>query len=113
MPAYEDAGRLADVERRLRGYPPLVFAGEARELRRQLAEAEEAMLALTCLRAGVEDGMTILDLGCGWGSLTTWLAERYPASRIVAVSNSTASIETSVTTAAMDMAKSMKKMKAR
>ena len=38
-----------------------------------LAEAEEAMLALTCERAGVEDGMTLLDLGCGWGSLTGWL----------------------------------------
>lgn len=55
---------------------------------RTLAEAEEAMLALTCERAGVEDGMTILDLGCGWGSLTTWIAERHPNSRIVAVSNS-------------------------
>ena len=53
-----------------------------------LAQAEEAMLALTCERAGVEDGMTLLDLGCGWGSLTGWLSERYPASRIVAVSNS-------------------------
>ncbi len=53
-----------------------------------LAQAEEAMLALTCERAGVENGMTVLDLGCGWGSLTGWLAERYPASRIVAVSNS-------------------------
>jgi cyclopropane-fatty-acyl-phospholipid synthase len=53
-----------------------------------LAEAEEAMLALTCERAAVEDGMTLLDLGCGWGSLSGWLSERYPASRIVAVSNS-------------------------
>jgi cyclopropane-fatty-acyl-phospholipid synthase len=53
-----------------------------------LAQAEEAMLALTCERARVQDGMTVLDLGCGWGSLTGWLAERYPASRIVAVSNS-------------------------
>jgi cyclopropane-fatty-acyl-phospholipid synthase len=53
-----------------------------------LAQAEEAMLALTCERAGVEDGMTLLDLGCGWGSLTGWLSERYPGSSIVAVSNS-------------------------
>ncbi|MBA3736038.1 MAG: class I SAM-dependent methyltransferase [Actinobacteria bacterium] len=53
-----------------------------------LAAAEEAMLSLTCERAGVEDGMAILDLGCGWGSLTLWLAERYPSARIVAVSNS-------------------------
>jgi cyclopropane-fatty-acyl-phospholipid synthase len=53
-----------------------------------LAAAEEAMLQLSCRRAGVEDGMTILDLGCGWGSLTLWLAERYPRAEIVAVSNS-------------------------
>jgi len=51
-------------------------------------EAEEAMLALTCARAQVEDGMDILDLGCGWGSLTFWLVERYAGARIVAVSNS-------------------------
>jgi len=53
-----------------------------------LAAAEEAMLALTCERAGLENGMTLLDLGCGWGSLTGWLAERYPTSQILAVSNS-------------------------
>jgi len=51
-------------------------------------EAEDAMLELTCARAQVEDGMEILDLGCGWGSLTFWLAERYPAARVLAVSNS-------------------------
>lgn len=53
-----------------------------------LAEAEARMLALSCERAGVEDGMSILDLGCGWGSLTLWLAEHFPAARITAVSNS-------------------------
>jgi cyclopropane-fatty-acyl-phospholipid synthase len=53
-----------------------------------LAQAEDAMLDLTCTRAGIEDGMTILDLGCGWGSLTLWLAERYPRCEILAVSNS-------------------------
>ena len=56
-----------------------------------LAEAEDAMLALTCARAGVEDGMEILDLGCGWGSLSFWLAERYPSARVLAVSNSRSS----------------------
>ena len=56
--------------------------------RHTLARAEEAMLALTCERAEVEDGMELLDLGCGWGSLSFWLAERYPGARIVAVSNS-------------------------
>jgi cyclopropane-fatty-acyl-phospholipid synthase len=53
-----------------------------------LAEAEEAMLELCARRAGVADGMRILDLGCGWGSLTLWLARRYPGASIVALSNS-------------------------
>jgi cyclopropane-fatty-acyl-phospholipid synthase len=53
-----------------------------------LAQAEEAMLDLSCRRAQVADGMRILDLGCGWGSLSLWLAERYPAAQITGVSNS-------------------------
>ena len=53
-----------------------------------LAQAEDAMLALTCRRAGLADGQDILELGCGWGSLTLWMAEHYPQARIVAVSNS-------------------------
>jgi cyclopropane-fatty-acyl-phospholipid synthase len=53
-----------------------------------LDAAEEAMLDLTCRRAGVEDGMEILDLGCGWGSLSLWIAERYPSCKVLAVSNS-------------------------
>lgn len=53
-----------------------------------LAGAEEAMLALCCRRAEVADGMRLLDLGCGWGSLSLWLAERYPNSPVLAVSNS-------------------------
>ena len=53
-----------------------------------LAQAEEAMLALYVQRAALADGQDILELGCGWGSLTLYLAERFPGSRIVAVSNS-------------------------
>jgi len=53
-----------------------------------LGEAEEAMLDLTCRRAGLEDGMRVLDLGCGWGSLSLWIAERYPRCRVLGVSNS-------------------------
>jgi cyclopropane-fatty-acyl-phospholipid synthase len=53
-----------------------------------LAEAEAAMLDLTCRRARLEDGMEVLDLGCGWGSLTLWVAEHYPHCRVTAVSNS-------------------------
>jgi cyclopropane-fatty-acyl-phospholipid synthase len=55
---------------------------------KNLEEAEEAMLQLTCTRARIEDGMRILDLGCGWGSLTFWIAEHYPACEVLAVSNS-------------------------
>jgi len=39
-------------------------------------ESEELMLDLYCKRAGVKDGMKIVDLGCGWGSLTLWLCEK-------------------------------------
>jgi cyclopropane-fatty-acyl-phospholipid synthase len=53
-----------------------------------LAQAEDAMLALTIERAGLRDGDSILELGCGWGSLTLCMAARFPASRITAVSNS-------------------------
>ena len=52
------------------------------------AESEEEMLALSCARAELADGQDILELGCGWGSLTLWMAERYPGSRITGVSNS-------------------------
>jgi len=55
---------------------------------KSLDGAEEAMLALTCERAQVEDGMEVLDLGCGWGSLSFWIAEKYPSCRVLAVSNS-------------------------
>ncbi len=57
---------------------------------RTLAEAETAALAATCERAQLADGQEILELGCGWGSLSLWMAHRYPAARITAVSNSAA-----------------------
>jgi cyclopropane-fatty-acyl-phospholipid synthase len=53
-----------------------------------LQEAEEAALACTCANAGLEDGQRILELGCGWGSLSLWMAAAYPRSTITAVSNS-------------------------
>ncbi len=52
------------------------------------AESEEAMLALSCERAELADGQDVLELGCGWGSLTLWMSEKYPQSRITGVSNS-------------------------
>ncbi len=53
-----------------------------------LDTAEAAMLDLTCQRAGLQDGDKILELGCGWGSLSLWMAQKYPNSQITAVSNS-------------------------
>jgi len=55
---------------------------------RDLAAAEEAMLELTARRANIQDGMRILDLGCGWGSFSLWAAEQFPNAQILAVSNS-------------------------
>ncbi len=53
-----------------------------------LEQAERQALAITCQRAGLADGQRILELGCGWGSLSLWMAEHYPGAEIVAVSNS-------------------------
>jgi len=53
-----------------------------------LDEAEESALAETCAHAGLADGQRVLELGCGWGSLSLWMAERYPNAAITAVSNS-------------------------
>ena len=53
-----------------------------------LAMAEETALALTAEHADLADGQDILELGCGWGSLSLWMAEHYPHARIVSVSNS-------------------------
>ena len=54
----------------------------------ELGHAEASMLALTCERAQLQDGQQILELGCGWGSLSLWMAKHYPNSSILAVSNS-------------------------
>lgn len=53
-----------------------------------LVDAEVAMLRETCERAQLQDGQQILELGCGWGSLSLWMAENYPESSILAISNS-------------------------
>ncbi len=54
----------------------------------ELADAEARALAETCAHARLRDGQEILELGCGWGSLSLWMAQHYPTSRITAVSNS-------------------------
>ncbi|MDG2212578.1 MAG: cyclopropane-fatty-acyl-phospholipid synthase [Verrucomicrobiota bacterium] len=53
-----------------------------------LDDAEKKMLELTCERAGLSDGQTVLELGCGWGAISLWMAEHYPNSKILSVSNS-------------------------
>jgi cyclopropane-fatty-acyl-phospholipid synthase len=53
-----------------------------------LSEAEAAALELSVERAGIEDGQQVLDLGCGWGSLSLWIAEHFPNSIVTSVSNS-------------------------
>ncbi|MGD2128974.1 MAG: cyclopropane-fatty-acyl-phospholipid synthase family protein [Lysobacterales bacterium] len=55
---------------------------------RALDEAEAEALDVTCERAGIRDGQAVLDLGCGWGSLSLWIAERFPGCDVTAVSNS-------------------------
>jgi cyclopropane-fatty-acyl-phospholipid synthase len=63
-------------------------SGYYRNLSDTLDQAEAEMLQLTCERAAVADGEQILELGCGWGSLSLWMAQHYPRSQITAVSNS-------------------------
>ena len=53
-----------------------------------LDQAEVQALALSCEHADLKDGQEVLELGCGWGSLTLWMAKSYPNSTITAVSNS-------------------------
>lgn len=54
----------------------------------ELSVAEKDMLELTCERAEIKDGQEILELGCGWGSLSLFIAEKFPKSNITSVSNS-------------------------
>jgi cyclopropane-fatty-acyl-phospholipid synthase len=53
-----------------------------------LDQAEAAALEVTCERAGLADGQRILELGCGWGALCLWIAERFPRAQVTALSNS-------------------------
>lgn len=55
---------------------------------KSLDEAEELALSISVERAQIQDGMRILELGCGWGSLTLYMAKKFPNSKIVAISNS-------------------------
>jgi methylase of polypeptide subunit release factors len=64
-----------------------------------LPESETHMLDLYCERAGITDGMSVIDLGCGWGSLTLHVAERFPNCKITGISNSNSQREYILTTA--------------
>jgi cyclopropane-fatty-acyl-phospholipid synthase len=61
------------------------FYGDERDT---LVQAEKRALDMTAEHAGLADGQDILELGCGWGSLSLWMARRYPHARITSVSNS-------------------------
>ena len=74
---------LASLGKRLK-YSCAYYANE----HDSLDQAEETMLEKYGERAELKDGQRILELGCGWGSLTLWMAENFPESEIVAVSNS-------------------------
>ncbi len=109
------AGQIARFAEELRGRPIAINTAESKEQhyevptafyqqclgprlkyssgyfetgKESLAMAEERMLALTCDRAELADGQAILELGCGWGSLTLWMAEKFPAAHIIGVSHS-------------------------
>ena len=58
------------------------------DIHTKLDQSEDIMLEMTCARAELKDGQSILELGCGWGSLTLYMAKKYPNSDITAVSNS-------------------------
>jgi cyclopropane-fatty-acyl-phospholipid synthase len=58
-----------------------------------LQEAEEEALRQTAAHADLADGQSILELGCGWGSLSLWMARQFPNSQVTAVSNSQAQRE--------------------
>jgi len=79
-----------------RKYSSCWYAGEGTSLE----EAEIASLEKTCGHAELEDGQDVLELGCGWGSLTLHMAERYPGSRITGVSNSASQRESILARAA-------------
>jgi cyclopropane-fatty-acyl-phospholipid synthase len=66
-----------------RKYSCCLYDGAAQTLE----AAEIRALEESCAHAGLADGQDVLELGCGWGSLSLWMAEQYPRSRITAVSN--------------------------
>ncbi|KAF2158105.1 S-adenosyl-L-methionine-dependent methyltransferase [Myriangium duriaei CBS 260.36] len=70
------------------GWTAGVLAESEGVISQRLGRAEEAMLEEYVEKAGLEDGQRVFDLGCGWGSLALYVAERFPGSRVTAFSNS-------------------------
>ena len=68
--------------------PRLKYSSCLYEPGETLAQAEDRSLAETCRHADLRDGQEILELGCGWGSLSLWMARTLPGARITSVSNS-------------------------
>jgi cyclopropane-fatty-acyl-phospholipid synthase len=68
--------------------PRLKYSSCLYEPGETLAQAEDRALGETVAHADLKDGQRILELGCGWGSLSLWMARNFPNSRIVSVSNS-------------------------
>ncbi|KAK4388719.1 (S)-coclaurine N-methyltransferase [Sesamum angolense] len=53
-----------------------------------LEDAEKAMLELYCERSQIKDGQSVLDVGCGWGSLSVYIAQKYPNCQVTGICNS-------------------------
>ncbi|KAF4399168.1 hypothetical protein G4B88_023762 [Cannabis sativa] len=53
-----------------------------------LEEAEKAMLEMYCEKSKLEDGQTVLDVGCGWGSLSLYIAQKYKNCKVTGICNS-------------------------
>jgi cyclopropane-fatty-acyl-phospholipid synthase len=71
-----------------RKYSCCLYDGVAPPSQDSLDRAEIRALEATVEHADIRDGQDVLELGCGWGSLSLWMAERFPGARIVSVSNS-------------------------
>ncbi|PNS15365.1 (S)-coclaurine N-methyltransferase [Sphaceloma murrayae] len=81
LPGIDEGGLLGGVA--------AATVGEGKSgIERRLGVAEEAMMENYVEKAGLVDGQRVFDLGCGWGSLSLYLAERFPGSKITAFSNS-------------------------
>ncbi|KAL3145510.1 hypothetical protein ABBQ32_003334 [Trebouxia sp. C0010 RCD-2024] len=92
MAAPSDVPHLSSLEQRTDEYYQLVLGRQMKQScclypdpELTLDEAEESMLELTCQRAQLFDGQLVLEMSCGWGALSIYMASKYPASRVTAV----------------------------